>query len=143
MKFKAKITRMGDGNSKIKAIADVSFEGGFRVTGIKVCQGSKGLFLGMPSNSYTNSDGEKKYTDIFFPTTKEAREALTKRLSPKKCFPSTRQNFHRHRNRLHQRLRLRLNLTSENPALRMTSRTFLMNLLCDVQETVLCKLVKK
>jgi len=83
MKFKAKITRMVDGNSKIKAIADVSFEGGFRVTGIKVCQGSKGLFLGMPSNSYTNSDGEKKYTDIFFPTTKEAREALTKEVLSK------------------------------------------------------------
>lgn len=83
MKFKAKITRMVDGNSKIKAIADVSFEGGFRVTGIKVCQGSKGLFLGMPSNSYTNSDGEKKYTDIFFPTTKEAREALTEEVISK------------------------------------------------------------
>ncbi len=83
MKFKAKITRMVDGNSKIKAIADVSFEGGFRVTGIKVCQGSKGLFLGMPSNAYTNSDGEKKYTDIFFPTTKEAREALTKEVISK------------------------------------------------------------
>ena len=78
MKFKAKITRMVDGNSKIKAIADVSFEGGFRVTGIKVCQGSKGLFIGMPSNSFTNSDGEKKYIDIFYPTTKEARDALTK-----------------------------------------------------------------
>ena len=83
MKFKAKITRIVDGNSKIKAFADVSFEGGFRVTGIKVCQGSKGLFLGMPSNSYTNSDGEKKYTDIFFPTTKEAREALTKEVISK------------------------------------------------------------
>ena len=83
MKFKAKITRMVDGNSKIKAIADVSFEGGFRVTGIKVCQGSKGLFLGMPSNAYTNSDGEKKYTDIFFPTTKEARAALTKEVISK------------------------------------------------------------
>ena len=83
MKFKAKITRMVDRNSKIKAIADVSFEGGFRVTGIKVCQGSKGLFIGMPSNSYTNSDGEKKYTDIFFPTTKEAREALTKEVISK------------------------------------------------------------
>ena len=83
MKFKAKITRMVDGNSKIKAIADVSFEGGFRVTGIKVCQGSKGLFIGMPSNSYTNSDGEKKYTDIFFPTTKESRDALTKEVLSK------------------------------------------------------------
>ena len=78
MIIKAKITRMVDGNSKIKAIADVSFEGGFRVTGIKVCQGSKGLFLGMPSNAYTNSNGEKKYTDVFFPTTKESRDALTK-----------------------------------------------------------------
>ena len=83
MKISAKITRMGDGNSKIKAFADVSFEGGFRVTGIKVCQGSKGLFLGMPSNAYTNSDGEKKYTDIFYPTTKEAREALTKEVISK------------------------------------------------------------
>lgn len=83
MKFKAKITRMVDGNSKIKAIADVSFEGGFRVTGIKVCQGSKGLFIGMPSNSYTNSDGEKKYTDIFYPTTKDARDALTKEVFSK------------------------------------------------------------
>ena len=83
MKIKAKITRIVDGNSKIKAIADVSFEGGFRVTGIKVCQGSKGLFLGMPSNSYTNSDGEKKYTDIFFPTTKESRDALTKEVISK------------------------------------------------------------
>ena len=83
MKFTAKITKMGDGSSKIKAFADVSFEGGFRVTGIKVCQGSKGLFIGMPSNAYTNSDGEKKYTDIFFPTTKEAREALTKEVISK------------------------------------------------------------
>ena len=83
MKIKAKITRMGDGNSKIKAFADVSFEGGFRVTGIKVCQGSKGLFLGMPSNSYTNSDGEKKYIDIFYPTTKDARDALTKEVLSK------------------------------------------------------------
>ncbi|MBP3796271.1 MAG: SpoVG family protein, partial [Ruminococcus sp.] len=63
--------------------ADVSFEGGFRVTGIKVCQGSKGLFIGMPSNSYTNSDGEKKYMDIFFPTTKESRDALTKEVISK------------------------------------------------------------
>ena len=83
MIIKAKITRMVDGNSKIKAFADVSFEGGFRVTGIKVCQGSKGLFIGMPSNSYTNSDGEKKYIDIFYPTTKDARDALTKEVLSK------------------------------------------------------------
>ena len=83
MKFTAKITKMGDGSSKIKATAEVNFEGGFRITGIKVCQGSKGLFLGMPSNSFTNSDGEKKYIDIFYPTTKDARDALTKEVLSK------------------------------------------------------------
>ena len=83
MKFTAKITKMGDGSSKIKATADVFFEGGFKVTGIKVCQGSKGLFLGMPSNSFTNSNGEKKYIDIFYPTTKEARDGLTKEVISK------------------------------------------------------------
>ena len=83
MKFTAKITKMGDGSSKIKATADVFFEGGFKVTGIKVCQGSKGLFLGMPSNSFTNSDGEKKYIDIFYPTTKDAWDALTKEVLSK------------------------------------------------------------
>lgn len=83
MKFTAKITKMGDGSSKIKATAEVNFDGGYKVTGIKVCQGSKGLFLGMPSNSFTNSDGEKKYIDIFYPTTKEARDALTKEVISK------------------------------------------------------------
>ena len=83
MKFTAKITKMGDGSSKIKATADVFFEVGFKVTGIKVCQGSKGLFLGMPSNSFTNSNGEKKYIDIFYPTTKEARDGLTKEVISK------------------------------------------------------------
>lgn len=78
MKITAKITKMGDGSSKIKATADVFIDGAFKVSGIKVCQGSKGLFVGMPSNAYTNSNGEKKYTDIFYPITKEAREALTK-----------------------------------------------------------------
>jgi stage V sporulation protein G len=37
----------------------------------------------MPSNSFTNSDGEKKYIDIFYPTTKEARDALTEEVISK------------------------------------------------------------
>ena len=83
MKVTSEITKMGDGRYKVKVTAVVNYERGFRVTGIKVCQGSKGLFLGMPSNSFTNSDGEKKYIDIFYPTTKEARDALTKEVISK------------------------------------------------------------
>ena len=83
MKFAAKITKMGEGESKIKATADVFFEGGFKVSGIKICKGEHGLFIGMPSNSYINTKGEKKYIDVFHPTTKEAREALTKEVLSK------------------------------------------------------------
>ena len=35
-----------------------------------------GLFISMPSTSYTTANGEKKYQDIFHPTTKCARDAL-------------------------------------------------------------------
>ena len=83
MKFAAKITKMGEGESKIKATADVFFEGGFKVSGIKICKGEHGLFIGMPSVPYTNSNGEKKYKVLFNPTTKEAREALTKEVLSK------------------------------------------------------------
>ena len=83
MKYAAKITKIIEGDSKIKANADVYLEGGFKVSGIKICQGQDELFLGMPSVPYTNSNGEKKYKVLFNPTTKEAREALTKEVISK------------------------------------------------------------
>lgn len=83
MKYAAKITKIIEGDSKIKANADVYLEGGFKVSGIKICQGQDELFLGMPSVPYTNSNGEKKYKVLFNPTTKEAREALTKEVLSK------------------------------------------------------------
>lgn len=77
MKVKATINRLVDKqDSSIKAVATASFDGYFAVHGIKVCKGEKGLFVSMPSASYTAQNGEKKYQDIFHPVTKGAREAL-------------------------------------------------------------------
>ena len=78
MKVNAKITKINDKpNSSIKAFASVTLDGRFAVHGVKVCGGEKGLFVSMPSTSYT-SNGETKYRDTFHPISKEAREALTR-----------------------------------------------------------------
>lgn len=77
MKVTATINRLIDKpDSSVKAIASASFDGYYAVHGIKVCSGEKGLFISMPSTSYTNANGEKKYQDTFHPITKGAREAL-------------------------------------------------------------------
>ncbi len=77
MKVNATINRLIDKpDSSVKAIASASFDGYYAVHGIKVCEGEKGLFISMPSTSYTNANGEKKYQDTFHPITKGAREVL-------------------------------------------------------------------
>ena len=60
-----------DGDSKLKAFADVSI-GDFIIKGLRVVQGEKGLFISMPQEKA--KDG--KYYNTFSPATKEAREQL-------------------------------------------------------------------
>ena len=57
-----------------KATASVNVYGDFAVRGIKVMEGSKGLFVSMPS--YKAGNGE--YKDICFPCTKEAKAEFDK-----------------------------------------------------------------
>lgn len=53
----------------LRATASVNIHGDFAVRGVKVMDGTKGLFVSMPS--YKASNGE--YRDICFPCTKEAK----------------------------------------------------------------------
>lgn len=77
MKVNANINRLIDKpDSSVKAIASVSLDNFYAVHGVKVCDGEKGLFVSMPSTSYTNANGEKKYQDVFHPITKGARDAI-------------------------------------------------------------------
>lgn len=72
----------------LKAFASITFDECFVVTGIKVLEGSKGLFIGMPSQK--TSDGE--YKDVVFPINKETRDFLSKVILDKYfevCTPSS------------------------------------------------------
>ncbi|MBU0759372.1 MAG: SpoVG family protein [Candidatus Omnitrophica bacterium] len=61
-----------EGDSKLKAFADVSFAGVFMVKGLRVVEGKNGLFVSMPSEK--GKDG--KWYDTARPLTKEFRQLL-------------------------------------------------------------------
>ncbi len=58
---------------KLKAYADVTFNGCFVVHGLKIIDGQKGMFVAMPSRKMP--DGE--YKDIAHPITPELRKDIT------------------------------------------------------------------
>ena len=58
--------------SNLKAFVSIELDECFAVTGIKIMEGKKGLFVAMPSNE--GSDGD--YHDVAFPVTKKGREEL-------------------------------------------------------------------
>ena len=61
-----------DGESKLKAFADVSFAG-IVVKGFSVVDGSKGLFVSMPRHQ--GKDG--KWYNTVYPATKELKAQLS------------------------------------------------------------------
>ncbi len=66
-------TVKNEGEIKLKAYADVTFEGCFVIHGLKVIDGQKGMFVAMPSRKMP--DGE--YKDIAHPITPELRKEIT------------------------------------------------------------------
>lgn len=61
-----------DGESKLKAFADVSWAG-VVIKGFSVVDGSKGLFVSMPRHQ--GKDG--KWYDTVWPSTKELKQQLS------------------------------------------------------------------
>ena len=62
----------GDGTQKASATVNINEQ--FAIRGLKIMEGSKGLFVSMPS--YRAGNGE--YKDICFPCTKESRADFDK-----------------------------------------------------------------
>ena len=60
-------------DDKILAFAKITLNDCFCVDGLKVINGEKGIFIGMPSRK--QKDGN--YRDIAFPTNKETRKMIT------------------------------------------------------------------
>ena len=57
----ARIDRMIDDDSKLKAFASVNVAGAVAIHGIHVMDSRKGLFVSMPSRSYTDASGQQKF----------------------------------------------------------------------------------
>lgn len=65
-----------EGEVKLKAYADITFEECFVIHGLKIIDGQKGMFVAMPSRKMP--DGE--YKDIVHPITPELRKEITDRV---------------------------------------------------------------
>jgi stage V sporulation protein G len=63
-------------DSKTLALASITLDNEFVITGLKVVQGNNGIFVAMPSKKNTKENAEKKYYDIAFPITRDAREEI-------------------------------------------------------------------
>jgi stage V sporulation protein G len=63
-------------DSKTLALASITLNDEFVITGLKVVQGNNGIFIAMPSRKSTSENSDKKYYDIAFPITKNAREEI-------------------------------------------------------------------
>ncbi len=59
---------------KTLGFANITLIDKFVIKNLRIVQGERGIFIGMPSNKRKNGD----FTDVFFPITHEARELLTK-----------------------------------------------------------------
>lgn len=68
--------RMVDNESKMKAVVSVTFDDVFVIHDIKVIEGTKGVFVAMPSRK--SPDGV--YRDIVHPINTEFRDALVKKV---------------------------------------------------------------
>lgn len=65
MKIEARIDKMLTGD-KVKAIASARLDSQFVVRGLRVVDGTKGLYVGYPQVSFKDKDGKTQYKDQFF-----------------------------------------------------------------------------
>mgnify|MGYP003167923534 CR=1 FL=1 len=70
LQFDVRIQSIRPGES-IKGTASVNINGAFAIRGVKIIEGSNGLFVSMPSYKAGN-----EYKDICFPITQECRKRL-------------------------------------------------------------------
>ena len=63
-------------DSKVKAFASVTLDKAICITGIRIIDGSKGLFISFPQQK----GSDEEYHDVVFPVTKEAREGFSKKI---------------------------------------------------------------
>lgn len=76
MDIQVKISLLANSDNNVKALANVTFDNVFVVTGIRVIESQKGLFAAMPSRK--TASGE--YKDICFPITADFRNVINSKI---------------------------------------------------------------
>ena len=66
------IDHIADAGAKIKAYATVTFDGMFKVHGVRLAESKQGLNIFMPQKAFNKT----QYADVFHPITAGARNAL-------------------------------------------------------------------
>ena len=72
-----RVVKNTEGELKLKAYADVTFDDCFVVHGLKIIEGQNGLFIAMPSKKIGNGE----FKDIVHPIQPEFRNHITEVLS--------------------------------------------------------------
>ena len=72
-----KSVRITAGQNNRLATASITLDNAFVVRNISVMNGSKGIFVNMPSQKGVDAEGNTKYFDTAFPLSKELRTELS------------------------------------------------------------------
>lgn len=72
MNIQAKVNLLSNSTNNVKAMASITIDDCFVVTGIKVIESVKGVFTAMPQRKTANGE----YKDICFPVTADARAEI-------------------------------------------------------------------
>ena len=73
MDIQVKISVLANNESRVKAMASITFDNVFVVTGIKVVEGQNGIFISMPQRK--TASGE--YKDVCFPLSGDFRKVIS------------------------------------------------------------------
>lgn len=95
MKIEARIDKMLSGD-KVKAMASARLDSQYVVRGLRVIDGTKGLYVGYPQVAFKGKDGKTQYKDQFFPISNagkmDLQEAVLKAYSQQ--LEQTQSNSH-------------------------------------------------
>lgn len=72
MDIQAKVSLLVNSTNNVKAMASITIDNAFVITGIKIIEGVNGMFTSMPQRKTANGE----YKDICFPITADARAEM-------------------------------------------------------------------
>ena len=64
MTFSVKIHNVIENGKPLKAVASVTMDGMFAVHNVRVIKSEKGMFIGMPYETYKDKDGKDTRRDV-------------------------------------------------------------------------------